>query len=227
MAWQDLLSGFVTFDKKEPEKLDPKKPIKGQVTNKEDNATPAVVSYDQLTPINAFGGATINPDVRAHLLGLIKENNFEGFDYCEFSVQLEIAKAWPIPLEQKYQSSFSAVKGQAELAKKDFDKPKLVTTAAKYKTIIQNAVTSFENDYAATYKVEVEDKKALVQTKAEKMQELSKQMASLNDEIQQLNITIAQADAQLKTNKEMFVTTGNAVLAEIDSEIEKINLYIS
>ncbi|MEO6302041.1 MAG: hypothetical protein ABIP51_02600 [Bacteroidia bacterium] len=227
MDWKKIASAFVTLDEPEVKKTDPSKPIKDQLSVPQNTVIKSYDSQQPVTVMTAFPGATINPDIKQHLLGLIKENNLDGLDYCEFSVQLETVKTFPIPIEQKYQTSFASIKGQAELSKQPFDKPKLLNSASYYKGVIQKAIDEFQSEFNETYKAEVEDKKTLVQSKAEQMKKLSEQMTALNNEIQELNISLAQSDSQLKVNKELFITTGNAVLAEIDSEIEKINSFIS
>lgn len=230
MGWKKFAESFITFEEKVPQKTDALKPIKDQLSNPDNTAVKSYQTYDSsVTPgINVFTpGTTLNPEIKTHLLNLIKENNLDGLDYCEYSVQLEISKSWPIPIEQKYQAAFAAVKGQAELSKQEFNKEKLVSSANFYKTVIQKEITSFETEFASTYKEQVEDNKSLVQVKAKQMQNLSEQLNALNKEIQDLNIKISQSDSQLKMNKDMFISTGNVVLTEIDSEIEKINLYIS
>ena len=72
----------------------------------------------------------------------------------------------------------------------------------------------------------MDDKKALVITKATEMQSLSEQMNKLQSEIQELNIAINSTESNLKQNKELFVNTGNTVMGELDAESEKINNYI-
>jgi len=228
MSWKEWMNktGLVTFEISKNTEADPKKPLKGQMMKGEDVATPVVKNYATVTIPTFTPGGTISPEIKQHLLDVIKENNFDGYDYCEFAAQLDITKTFPIPEEQKYKAAFSAVSAQAQLAKKPFDKTILVSTTAQYKSIIEKEVNGFEAEFQKTYKVEVEDKKTEVELKTKKLQELAEEMNKLNLEIQNTNNEISQSDAQLKVNKELFLATSNSVLSDIDAEIEKINQYI-
>lgn len=223
MNIKSMLSSFVSFDETEAAAVENKE----KTSSRPVMSTPIPTPPPSAQPYVYVADQKISPEIKKHLVGLIQENNQEGFDYCEFMVQLETLSQFAIPVEQKYTSSYAAILGQAQLAKKEFSKTKLLTSADFYKTVIQTAIKEFQGEYDQTYKIQVEDNKAWVISKATEQGELANKMAKLQAEIDELKIIITAGDVNLNQNRDLFMNTGNTVLSELDAEIEKINQFIN
>lgn len=166
-----------------------------------------------------IAGKSVPDDLRTTFRQIIKDHNLPGPDYYEFFITKEAMAAIPVP-QTKYQVAFAGLSVQG------LTKEILLSSAEKYKGFIADELQQFDQAFQSMYKQQVEDKKILISTKTEQMQQLSQQISKLNDEIIALSTDVTSADRELAAKKQDFDNAGAAAIAEIDTEVNNINLYI-
>lgn len=219
MSW---LKGLIFEDDGTEQKreLDPKKPLKAQVSDPENNSTPPVKTYSD-TPVYSYNSAAIgvSPEAMAHFYELIKASNLPGPDYYEFHEMLKVMSA--IPDEAlKYKTVMAGLTAQS--ATKDI----IINSAGQYIQLVKKSVADFEVQYNQTVKAQIGDKRRLIEVKAKEIEDLTKKLATLNQEINQLSSEANQAESVLSQKKDLFLNAGKAVVAEIEGELQKINSYL-
>lgn len=205
-----------TDPKKEEKKVDANQPIKTQMSNSENNSTPAVKTYS--APEN-YSSQKISPDAIQHFYTLIKESNLPGPDFYEFHETLKVMSA----------ISDEAIKYRAVmagLAAQNATKEIIVTSANQYITLVKNSIADFEKEFQKTVKQQIGDKRNLIEIKKKDVEKLTAQLQTLNEEINTLSFDADKAEKVLSEKKDLFLNAGNVVVVEIEDELKKINTYL-
>lgn len=209
-------AGLASFDETE-QKLDPSKPLKAQTTETKVKVYATEPEYST----NISGGTNVQAgELKQKFYDIIKDSNLPGPDFYEFNEMLKAMSAIPIEMT-KYVAAFQG------LAATGLTKVKLIESAEHYKTIIAQNLSEFETAYTDMVKVQVEDKKSLIELKTKQVQELAVKIGALNEEIKKLNEDSISAEMTLRNKKDSFISSGNLVISEIDNELTKINSFIS
>jgi len=171
------------------------------------------------TLADAASVITINNDLKNNIMALIKENNFDGPDYYEFILMIAAMKTIPI-ISVRYETA------NAALAAQGMTIPHLKDTACRYKNIIQEDQNQFQTDFAGIFDQEVTKKKESVAAMINEMQELSQRINEINLKIQQTNTEISDSETSLTLKHTQYINAGNAVMADIDTELKNIYEYL-
>lgn len=146
------------------------------------------------------------------------EKNFPGNDYFEFKLVKDGLSSIPEP--QRYQVAFSG------LAAAGLTKDKLVSTAQRYKEIVEREMSEFNNAFDAMCAEQVTKPQQQAEEKAKKISELSTQIAQLSNEVTELKSQALSNSQKLSDKKNGFILAGTAQKDEIEGEITNINQYI-
>jgi septal ring factor EnvC (AmiA/AmiB activator) len=143
---------------------------------------------------------------------------FSGTDFKEFlesTVDIEAIT----DEATRYKTAFNVLK------RTGLTKERLVSTGREYINVIENDLKGFEEAFAQQYKIEVEQKEALLQQKAQELQLLNDKITTLNQEVKDISSTLTESKEKLNTNKEAFIRAGEQKKKELLAELQKIDQH--
>ncbi|MCW3105857.1 MAG: hypothetical protein JWQ09_363 [Segetibacter sp.] len=171
------------------------------------------------------GNATSPTQYQKHFQELIEEANnknplFQGTDFKEFTDSKSDVEGIADEAT-RYRTAFNVLK------RTGLTKDKLVTTGREYLNVIDRDVKAFESVYLDQYKTQVERKEQQLQQKAQELQALTEKIEALNKEMKQMSQEIITSKDRLNSNKNSFISAGENIKKEIETELKKIDEYFS
>jgi chromosome segregation ATPase len=158
-----------------------------------------------------------------HFDKLMDETNLPGPDYFEFCKMMEALEAAVPDEKARYAAVF------ASLATQGLTKEKLINTAAKYKMVIQEDKTKFEQAVNEKLKGEVESRKGEVSNlqnkivqNTETIKKLTQEITDAQTKIQALGTEITEKESKIKNNIDGYSIASSAMLNKINVDIQKI-----
>lgn len=158
-----------------------------------------------------------------HFDKLMDEANLPGPDYFEFCKMMEALEAAVPDEKARYAAVF------ASLATQGLSKEKLINTAAKYKMVIQDDKTKFEQAVNEKLKGDVESRKGEVSNlqnkivqNTETIKKLTQEITDAQTKIQSLGSEITEKESKIKSNIDGYTLASNAMLNKINIDIQKI-----
>ena len=177
---------------------------------------------------NIFGDTTgLDEKSMDFLTSALVKNNLPGFDYLEFKQSLSALSSLNMDEPTAFKSAF------ATAATVGLTKEKLLKTAEHYRDVLLQENKAFDQALKKQIQQKVESKKG-------EMEKLKKQILEYREQIQKLEETIAKNEAilehadetiqasleKINNTKSQFESTFQAILNQINRDIEDINQYI-
>ncbi len=173
-------------------------------------------------------GGKADPKFVDVLLKAIEANNLEGFDYLEFKQSLQNLSSVDMDEKTRYQSAFAMAKTMGATPSK------LVNSAQHYINILKKEETKFGQALQNRKQKQVQDvkqglvqKEKLIADKQKRIEQLQKEIEADKKSLEADRAKINQSVAKMEATKQGFVNAYNGVLGQIQSDIEKMNTYIS
>lgn len=161
------------------------------------------------------------------LLQSLEKENLPGFDYLEFKQALSRLQEMGMEESVAYKSAFATASTMG------LTKEKLLKTAAHYKQVLAREKSSFDNALKKQMKDRVDGKLREVEMLKKRVEEYRKKIKQLEQQIEKSEKTIAQADGEVQAAKdsivgvkERFETTLQAILNQIDKDVDDITNYL-
>jgi len=181
------------------------------------------VTSSPASPATSVHSSAGSADYHKHFEDLMEEANannpiFSGTDFKEFlesTVDIEAIT----DEATRYKTAFNVLK------RTGLTKERLVSTGREYINVIENDLKGFEEAYAQQYKIEVEQKEAVLQQKAQELQTLNDKINTLNKEVKDISVTLTESKEKLNTNKEAFIMAGEQKKKELLAELQKIDQH--
>jgi len=158
------------------------------------------------------------------LLKAIDASNLPGFDYLEFKQSLNALQTLNMDEEIAMKSAY------ATGSTVGLTKVKLIKSAQHYRGVLQKEKEQFDAALQKQMFQRVEHKISEKTELAKKVQQYQEKITQLKVEIQKIEEKLGKADneikgAQLKIEgtKNKFETTFDALISQIDSDIDKLN----
>ena len=175
-----------------------------------------------------FGAATgLDDKSMEFLTQALAKNNLPGFDYLEFKQSLTALSNLNMDEPTAYKSAF------ATASTVGLTKEKLLKTAEHYRGVLMQEKQAFDQAFQKQIQQKVDAKKAEVEKKKEQILEYQAQIRKLEEEIAKNQEIIDQADQAIQSSmekitqtQEQFEQTFQAILNQINCDIEDINQYI-
>ena len=176
-----------------------------------------------------FFGAHHGLDERSmeSLVGALERENLPGFDYLEFKQALGRLQEMDMEESVAFKSAFATASTMG------LTKEKLLKTAAHYRKVLAKEQQQFEASVQKQMTARVEGKRKEVATLRKKVEEYRAKIKALEEQIAKSEQTIASADQDIQTAqtniegvKERFDSTLQALLNQIEKDIESINTYL-
>ena len=162
-----------------------------------------------------------------HFDNLMNEANLPGPDYFEFCKMMEALEAAVPDEKARYAAVFASLSAQG------LSKEKLINSAAKYKMVIQDDKTKFEQAVNDKLKGEVDSRKIEVSNlqnkivqNTEAIKKLTQEITDSQGKIQSLSAEITEKESKIKTNIDGYSIASSAMLNKINVDIQKIETLI-
>lgn len=161
------------------------------------------------------------------LVAALERENLPGFDYLEFKQALERLQALNMAEDVVFKSAFATASTMG------VTKDKLVKTAGHYKQVLAREKKSFDNALAKQVDAKVKGKRKEVETLRKKLTQYEAKIKELENLKAAAEKTIAEADETIKAAQDSindvhnrFEVTLNALVNQIDKDIDDINTYL-
>lgn len=158
---------------------------------------------------------------------LFEKANFPGPDYFEFFKTMETLEAHIHDEKARLSATF------ASLSIQGLTKENLITTAGKYKEIMEKDRANFEKALAEKLNADVGKKNSdliafekKIQSNSEIIQKLTKEISDAQIQIGKLKTEIIEEENKLTMNKNGYMVACSAVISKISSDIQKIQSTI-
>lgn len=159
---------------------------------------------------------------------VIEDNNLKGPDYYEFFKAIEAMAGQPLPENSKFQAIFAGFAAQG------ITKQSLIDSAKFYLGKLDEHNEGFEQSLTGLHTQEVESRQAKINAIQKRKQEIATHMQQLNDEL----VKISGEEVTLSTE---MTTKSNEILSKrasfkaslenfkqtIQSNIQKLEQYVS
>lgn len=174
-------------------------------------------------------GSTTGLDQKSldFLTQALVKNNLPGFDYLEFKQSLNALSNLNMDESTAYKSAF------ATASTVGLTKEKLLKTAEHYRGVIMQEKQAFDQALKKQVQQKVESKKAEVEKLKKQILDFQAQIAKLQEEIAKNQSVIDKADESIQQSmdkiqqtEEQFELTFQAILNQINCDIEDIKQYI-
>lgn len=234
MILKNLKSVFIVEDETNPQQELPQ--TEKEVSNKQDfpppPPPPSKDDNNVLPPPpplqkEVVGSGTIDKRLKERLLQAIDAANLEGFDYLEFRSSIQALASLPLDEATRYKSAF-ATAGTMGLTV-----DKLLQTAAFYRNIIEKErekiKTEMDNRIKESLGSKQREKEMLeqqIQAKQQQIQVLNEQMKQHQQQIEQIQQYMNDVSNKVEETRRNFALTFDSLARPIDSDIEKIKLYL-
>ncbi|MBD0259329.1 MAG: hypothetical protein ICV83_26720 [Cytophagales bacterium] len=188
---------------------------------------PAAANTPAPPPPPMHQGGTVDQRIFESLEKAMEENNQQGFDYFEYKNSLKTL-AGIIPDEAtRYKSAY------ATAATMGLTVDRLLESAAFYKTVLERERDNFTRavnqqvDLNVTAKQkEAERLHTLIAQKAEQIKRLTEEIATHQEELAKAQGVITEATTRIEATKNNFHFTLEAVVNQIQADIQNIQRYL-
>jgi len=161
------------------------------------------------------------------LFGSMEKHNLDGFDYLEFKESLKSLEKMPMDEQTRYQSAFAMAKTMGATPKK------LMDAAAHYLKILQQEENKFEqalqnqrNRQIGGREKQVADLEKGILQRAEKIKTLTAEIEQAQKELEAIKAEISGAIVKVETTKNDFIASYNAVVTQIEQDVEKMKIFL-
>ena len=188
---------------------------------------PAAANPPVAPPLPRPTGGAVDQRIFESLEKAMEENNQQGFDYFEYKNSLKTL-AGIIPDEAtRYKSAY------ATAATMGLTVDRLLESAAFYKTVLERERDNFTRavnqqvDLNVTAKQkDAERLQTLIAQKAEQIKRLTEEIAMHQEELGKAQGVITEATSRIEATKNNFHFTLEAVMYQIQADIQNIQRYL-
>ena len=161
------------------------------------------------------------------LFKAMENNNLEGFDYLEYKQSLNSLKKMPMDEATRFQSAYAMAQTMGATP------AKLLKTAQHYIDILDQEEKKFENALSAQRLKQIGSKEQsikkieeAVKSKAEQIKKLTQEIEVQQKQAQQLKKDISLSVAKVEATKNNFIASFNALVGQIQSDMENMKNYL-
>jgi hypothetical protein len=155
-----------------------------------------------------------------HFDKLFTDANIPGPDYYEFARMILAMQV--IPDERsRYVAAFAGLQAQG------LDKNKLVATAGDYLRILGEDADAFQSTVETALREKVKNRSAEVGEKNSRIQALSQEILGLQAQVAEMQKEILGSQEKLEGSRTAYAAESERRRRQIQTDIEKINHYLS
>eukprot|EP01024_Parvocaulis_polyphysoides_P041539 TRINITY_DN38103_c0_g1_i1.p1 TRINITY_DN38103_c0_g1~~TRINITY_DN38103_c0_g1_i1.p1 ORF type:complete len:222 (-),score=40.42 TRINITY_DN38103_c0_g1_i1:26-691(-) len=219
--FKNLKSLFIIEEEEDP------KPGKAQSEKPQQKKPPVTEGGPQIAESKAGEPGKVTRKFMDVLLKAMEKQNIEGFDYLEYKQSLASLAKMPMDEPTRYRSAFAMAQTMGA-------KPAhLMQTVQHYMDVLKTEEDKFEQALAAQTQKQVGDKKVkikdlevVIKNKAEKIKALTKEIEGHQQQVGQLQKQIKEASVKGETTKNDFIASYNALVTQINTDLENLKKYL-
>lgn len=151
----------------------------------------------------------------------LQDNKLSGFDYLKFIAATDAMKAYNTPEETRFKMAFDTAKQLG------LDKDSLLKSGQHYLDVLAQDEKDFKNDCTQFDKKEVQTKETRIAELETKLTALSEQLAQTKRDRDSLASEVQESKSIQEASKASFQATLQSFVGAIETNIEKINKYLS
>ncbi|MCS6823488.1 MAG: hypothetical protein NZ529_04270 [Cytophagaceae bacterium] len=198
-------------------------------TTVENNKNVVVQKVDATASTHSYSTSTHNIDQRIwdSLLKALEKNNLEGFDYLEFKNSLVALQAMPMDEATRFKSAFATASTMGVTLEK------LTQSVEHYKNVLKKEKADFDEALKMKIDENVVTKEKLISQLQEEINKKNQLIKTLTDEIEAHKNEMIQAQAhinevtqKIELTKNNFEYTFNALMSQINDDLNKMNTYL-
>ncbi len=175
-----------------------------------------------LTPTFSGIQGMVNEKILSNLKDVIKKNNITGIDYYEFSQAVEQLNGIIPDEKTKMMAAFSTLKTSGNVTK-----AVLMSSIDTYVGLINKEKEIFAVDLKKRADENIGKRKKGVEDAQKRIAEIQKELTQLSQFVIEETQNVQQEELKLKQVESNFDASITHLLACLNSDKEKINLYIS
>jgi chromosome segregation ATPase len=156
----------------------------------------------------------------------MEREDLEGFDYLEFRKSLQSLQEILPDETTRFRSALASAKTLGALPEK------LIRSAGHYISVLKAEEDKFEaalkmqrQKRVHSRTEELEQVNAQIAQKEAEIKKLQEEIKKLNGQKQKLATSIKESDARINSTKNDFIASYNLIVAQINSDIDKIREY--
>lgn len=161
------------------------------------------------------------------LFQAMENNNPDGFDYMEFRQSINSLKKMPMDDKTRFQSAFAMAQTLGATP------AGLLDSAMHYIAVLKREEQQFEQALAAQKTKQIGSKEQEIgkleqdiQAKAEQIKRLTAEIEAHQQQLQQLRQDISEASVKVESTKNDFIASYNALVEQIQSDVENMKQYL-
>lgn len=219
--FKNLKSLFIIEEEEEEQ------PGKEQSKRDQKKKAPASADGPQIAESEAGEPGKVTRRFMDVLFKAMEKQNIEGFDYLEYKQSLASLAKMPMDEPTRYRSAFAMA--QTMGARPEH----LIQTVQHYMDVLKEEEDKFELALAAqtekqigTKQQEIKDLEQVVKNKAEKIKALTKEIEGHQQQVSQLQKQIKEASLKVETTKNDFIASYNALVTQINTDLENMKKYL-
>jgi hypothetical protein len=181
------------------------------------------------TVSNVAGTANVDRKFVDHFVELLEKANLPGPDYFEYKQALRSMEGLGLGEEKQFQAAWASFKAMGGVK----DTAILKTSADQYLAILDKDRASFLKDAELAIKERVGSLHDEVKKLEDNNLDFTKQIADLQKKIDenknrlgQISGEITEQSSRINANKDSFEVTFNSFVAQIKSDVDKINQHL-
>ncbi len=161
------------------------------------------------------------------LINALEKNNIEGFDYIEYKQAIGALAALDMDEATAFKSAYATATTMG------LTRDKLIKTAQFYLEILQKEKTQFEQAVRQQVQRQIAGKEQQaknyhksIETKQTQIETMKKQILEHQAKIVKLQEEVEEAKTKISATKQNFDKTFDLIEGSIQSDIDKIQVYI-
>jgi hypothetical protein len=177
-------------------------------------------------PIVSSGG-THNQKIFDSLSQALEANNMQGFDYFEYRGSLLSLSKMPMDEATRYQSAYAMAQTMG------VDVPKLTDSATHYLNVLKNEELKFQQALdnqqksgMASKEQEIVNLQNAVNQKSELLKQITQEIQQHQAKMEEIKLQITDASAKINQAQSDFGVTYNALVGQIQQDIQNIKNYL-
>jgi hypothetical protein len=194
-------------------------------TTTTNNYTPPPPTFTPPTIVSS-GGAH-SQKIFDSLSQALEANNMQGFDYFEYRGSLLSLSKMPMDEATRYQSAYAMAQTMG------VDVPKLTDSATHYLNVLKNEELKFQQALdnqqksgMASREQEIVGLQNAVNQKSELLKQITQEIQQHQAKIEEIKLQVTDASAKISQAQSDFGVTYNALVGQIQQDIQNIKNYL-
>ena len=161
------------------------------------------------------------------LLGAMEKHNLDGFDYLEFKQSLKSLEKMPMDEQTRFQSAFAMAKTMGA------NPQKLIEAAGHYLKVLHQEEKKFEQALSNQRSQQIGGREQQIKSMENAIKQKAQQIKKLSEDIEQhqkqlaaIKKEISGAVVKVETTKNNFIASYNALVVQIQNDVEKMRQYL-